>query len=119
MRRARDAHGVETDDLARPVPPDHLAEWNEADEDRRLKVLFCLIRSLSWFPRREADAEKGQQRQGRPCCQILVSLRGTTILDRALYSGTEVPLQPKGRPTWGFILRRASARPWCGGTAIF
>jgi dihydroorotase-like cyclic amidohydrolase len=38
MRRTRDAHGLEADDVAQPVPPDHLAERNEADQDQQLVI---------------------------------------------------------------------------------
>jgi hypothetical protein len=38
MRRTRDAHGLEADDVAHPVPPDHLAERNEADQDQQLVI---------------------------------------------------------------------------------
>src|SRR5260370_6008464 len=38
MRCSGDADRIEADDISRPVPPDHLAERNEADQDQRLKA---------------------------------------------------------------------------------
>src|SRR5260370_30432516 len=36
MRRAGDAHRIEADDLSCAVPPNHVAERNEADQNQQL-----------------------------------------------------------------------------------